>query len=102
LALAIVVMTLTALASFGVSAQQNQMSFFVTSAGSGNGANLGGLAGGTRSVRPWLLRQVRAAAVARVSQRCGRSGTAGGQREGSDRQGAVENVEGRGDSQQRC
>src|SRR4029453_336382 len=45
LALAVVVMTLTALASFGVSAQQNQMSFFVTSAGSGNGANLGGVAG---------------------------------------------------------
>jgi len=34
-----------AIASFGVSAQQNQMSFFVTSVGSGNGANLGGLAG---------------------------------------------------------
>ena len=33
-------------ASLGVSAQQqNQMSFFVTSAGPGNGANLGGLAG---------------------------------------------------------
>jgi hypothetical protein len=33
-------------ASFGVSAQQpNQMSFFVTSVGSGNGANLGGLSG---------------------------------------------------------
>ena len=45
LALALVVMTLTALASFGVSAQQNQMSFFVTSAGSGNGANVCGLAG---------------------------------------------------------
>src|SRR5262249_15526465 len=29
----------------GVSAQQNQMSFFITSAGPGNGANLGGLAG---------------------------------------------------------
>jgi hypothetical protein len=36
----------TAVASLGISAQQpNQMSFFVTSAGSGNGANLGGLAG---------------------------------------------------------
>ena len=34
-----------AIASWGVSAQQNQMSFFVTSAGPGNGANLGGLAG---------------------------------------------------------
>ena len=34
-----------AIASLGVSAQQNQMSFFVTSAGPGNGANLGGLAG---------------------------------------------------------
>lgn len=45
LAVAAVVMTLTAAASFRVSAQQNQMSFFVTSAGSGNGANLGGLAG---------------------------------------------------------
>jgi hypothetical protein len=34
-----------AVASFGVSAQQNQMSFFVTSVGTGNGANLGGVAG---------------------------------------------------------
>ena len=34
-----------AVASLGVSAQQNQMTFFVTSAGPGNGANLGGLAG---------------------------------------------------------
>ena len=32
-------------ASLIVSAQQNQMSFFITSAGPGNGANLGGLAG---------------------------------------------------------
>src|SRR4030095_6505367 len=34
-----------AAASLGVSAQANQMSFFITSAGPGNGANLGGLAG---------------------------------------------------------
>jgi hypothetical protein len=34
-----------AVASLGVSAQGNQMSFFITSAGPGNGANLGGLAG---------------------------------------------------------
>src|SRR4029079_12022472 len=34
-----------AVASLGVSAQQNQMTFFITSAGPGNGANLGGLAG---------------------------------------------------------
>jgi hypothetical protein len=35
-----------AVASLGVNAQQaNQMSFFVTSAGPGNGANLGGVAG---------------------------------------------------------
>jgi hypothetical protein len=34
-----------AVASFGVSAQQTQMTFFVTSAGPGNGANLGGVAG---------------------------------------------------------
>ena len=39
------VVVFSALASLGVSAQQNQMSFFVTSVGSGNGANLGGLAG---------------------------------------------------------
>ena len=45
LGVAVVVMTLAAVASFSVSAQQNQMSFFITSAGSGNGANLGGLAG---------------------------------------------------------
>jgi hypothetical protein len=38
-------MLLTATVSLPVSAQQNQMSFFVTSAGPGNGANLGGLAG---------------------------------------------------------
>ena len=36
---------LAAVASLGVSAQGNQMSFFITSAGPGNGANLGGLAG---------------------------------------------------------
>ena len=41
---ALVVMALTAVGSFRVSAQ-NQMSFFITSAGSGNGANLGGVAG---------------------------------------------------------
>ena len=32
-------------ASLSVTAQQNQMSFFITSVGTGNGANLGGLAG---------------------------------------------------------
>ncbi|HEY7191798.1 MAG TPA: hypothetical protein VH436_34865 [Vicinamibacterales bacterium] len=37
--------TLVVMVSFDVSAQQNQMSFFVSSAGSGMGANLGGLAG---------------------------------------------------------
>src|SRR6186713_725765 len=41
----IVIAVVAAVASLGVSAQQNQMSFFVTSVGSGNGANLGGLAG---------------------------------------------------------
>jgi len=45
MAAAAVVMALVVTAPFGVSAQQNQMSFFVTSVGSGNGANLGGLAG---------------------------------------------------------
>jgi hypothetical protein len=45
IAVAIVVMVMAATVSFQVSAQQNQMSFFVTSAGSGNGANLGGIAG---------------------------------------------------------
>jgi hypothetical protein len=45
MSVAIAVMVMAATVSFQVSAQQNQMSFFVTSAGSGNGANLGGLAG---------------------------------------------------------
>src|SRR5262245_11228836 len=45
MAVAVFVVVMAAMASFQVSAQQNQMSFFVTSAGSGNGANLGGLAG---------------------------------------------------------
>src|SRR6188472_4207328 len=40
----IVIAVVAAVASLGVSAQQNQMSFFITSVGSGNGANLGGLA----------------------------------------------------------
>ena len=39
------VLLFAAAASLGVSAQGNQMSFFITSAGPGNGANLGGLAG---------------------------------------------------------
>ena len=39
------VAVLAAVGALGVSAQQNQMSFFITSAGPGNGANLGGLAG---------------------------------------------------------
>jgi len=37
-----------AIASLDGSAQQNQMSFFITSAGPGNGPNLGGLAGADR------------------------------------------------------
>ena len=45
MSVALALMTLVATVSFGVSAQQQNMSFFVTSAGSGNGANLGGLAG---------------------------------------------------------
>jgi hypothetical protein len=45
MSVAAAVMVFTATASFPLSAQQNQMSFFVTSMGPGNGANLGGLAG---------------------------------------------------------
>lgn len=45
MAVAMVVMVMAATVSFGVSAQQSQMSFFVVSAGSGDGGNLGGLAG---------------------------------------------------------
>jgi hypothetical protein len=61
LSAAVVLMTLVATVSFGVSAQQNQMSFFVSSAGSGNGANLGGLAGATRSARTSRRRPAAAA-----------------------------------------
>ena len=42
---AVALMALTATASLPLSAQQNQMSFFITSTPLGNGANLGGLAG---------------------------------------------------------
>ena len=45
ISVALAVAVFAAVASLGVSAQQNQMSFFITSAGPGNGANLGGLAG---------------------------------------------------------
>jgi hypothetical protein len=41
----IVMAIVAAAASLRIEAQQNQMSFFITSAGPGNGANLGGLAG---------------------------------------------------------
>ena len=45
---------LLAAATYDVAAQQpNQMSFFVTSVGSGQGANLGGLAGARRRIGPW-------------------------------------------------
>jgi hypothetical protein len=36
-----------AVGTLGVPSQQDQMSFFITSAGSGDGANLGGMAGAT-------------------------------------------------------
>ena len=39
------VIAFVAIATFPGSAQQNPMTFFVTSSGPGNGANLGGLAG---------------------------------------------------------
>ena len=42
---AILIAVFAAVVSLRVSAQQNQMSFFITSAGRGNGANLGGLTG---------------------------------------------------------
>jgi len=42
---AILIAVFAAVVSLRVSAQQNQMSFFITSAGPGNGANLGGLTG---------------------------------------------------------
>jgi hypothetical protein len=45
MSVALGIMVFVAAASFGVSAQQNQMTFFVSSVGTGNGANLGGLAG---------------------------------------------------------
>jgi hypothetical protein len=57
MSVAIVVMVTVTTVSFQVSAQQNQMSFFVASAGSGDGANLGGLAGADK------ICQTRAAAA---------------------------------------
>ena len=97
---AIGIAVFAAVASLGVSAQQNQMSFFITSAGPGNGANLGGLAGadkvlsnarsGRRSGQPH---------VARVFERRGRGRAAGGERARSHRQGAVDECEGCGGRQ---
>ena len=77
---ALVVMTLTAVASFGVSAQQNQMCFFVTSVGSGIGANLGGLAGADKICQTLAGAAGAGTALARLSQRRGRSRTTGRQR----------------------
>jgi len=66
------------------------MSFFITSAGPGNGANLGGLAGADQH----CATLAKAAGsdqedLARVSERRRRERHAGGQREGPYRQGAV-------------
>jgi hypothetical protein len=47
----------------GAPAQQSGMSFFVTSAGSGTGADLGGLAGADRQCQP-AARPICAAPVA--------------------------------------
>ena len=55
----------TVVATYSGIAQQNQMSFFVTSAGPGNGANLGGLAGADKQC------QTLAAAYCARATECG-------------------------------
>ena len=60
----------TAIATFTGVAQQNQMSFFVTSAGPGNGANLGGLAGADKQCQTLAAAAGRRQPhLARLSQR---------------------------------
>ena len=97
---AIGIAALAAVASLAVSAQQNQMSFFITSVGPGNGANLGGLAGADKQC------QTLAAAAGAGNrtwrayiERRGRGRTAGGERSRSYRQGAVDECEGCGGRQ---
>ena len=72
------------------------LSFFITSAGSGNGANLGGLAGRRQaSARRWRGGRRRQPHVARLPERHGGRRSAGRQREGPDRQRALVQRQGR-------
>ena len=63
-----------AVASFGASAQQNQMSFFITSVGSGSGANLGAWMERTALPEPRNGGWRRQSYLARLPERCGRAG----------------------------
>ena len=83
-------------------AEQNTMGFFITSAGSGDGANLGGL-GGRRQALSDARRggRRRQPHVARVSERGGGRQSAGGQRARSHRRGSVAQREGRAGRRER-
>ena len=85
------------------SAQNQQMSFFITSAGSGDGANLGGLAGADKTCQTLATRRRRRQQnVARIPERerCERS--ACGQRARSHREGALVQRQGCSGGEQRC
>ena len=98
MSVALGIIVFAAAASFGVSAQQNQMSFFVTSVGPGNGANLGGLAGADKHCQTLAAAAGRRQPhVARIPQRRGGRRPAGRQRQGPHRQGSMDERQGRGD-----
>ena len=71
------------------------MSFFVTSAGSGKGADLGGIAGADRICQTLATAAGSTQDVARVPEPAGRERSGGGQRARPDRRRAVVQREGR-------
>ena len=85
------------------SAQNQPMSFFITSAGSGDGANLGGLAGADKICQT-LAKAAGAGEqdLARIPERERRERSACGQRARSHREGPLVQRQGRAGGEQRC
>jgi hypothetical protein len=75
--------------SYVVSAQTLPMGFFITSAGTGQGADLGGLAGADKHCQTLAAAAGAGNRVARLSERFRQWRSAGGQRARSHRYGSL-------------
>ena len=98
----IATLALLAAGSAGVAgAQQAGMSFFVTSTGSGKGADFGGLQGADKHCQALAAAAGAGAKTWHAYLSTQAAGSAGRQREGSHRQGTVAERQGRGDREGR-